>query len=332
MTSDDPCAAATVCRPDIGHATVGNCFQVGEELYNRGYNILVDPEGNCEYVELSGDIDDGGYNTERPPYRYFAWGIGQIIESPWTYWPEEYNPDEMDGFYIDEWERAQTFGRGEALPTAKACAPPDGYFNPFNETHSICLSVASIAGDLNKSIGIAQSHNLGQGDFYKERVIGGFITAYKILGIWDAPSVSALGCGGRDLGDCLLYEYERHAADECVGDASSGCAPIDACELNYLGTACVAREDECYFETEGEDAKDFLWFTHCYFQSHDVTEDTYRGHYTGFRKIGRYAALVKECANSYCPSNKRLEEAYTEAGGILDDYDSTNPWGLLGED
>jgi len=339
MQGDEPCAVARVCRPGIAHGSAGNCFQVGEEIYNRGFNVLVDPEGNCEYQDLSAPLDEGGQNTERPTYRYFAWGIGQILESPYTYWPynedEPYNPDEIDGIFIDEWERARSFGRPDAIATSKSCAPPDGYFNPFNETHSICVAVAKLSRYTEIGISTAEAHNLGQGDYYKNRIIGAFIAAYKALGIWDAPSVSALNCGSRTLGNCLIDEYEEHAVTEndgeCEGDASSGCAPINKCELNIAGTGCVAIEDECYFETAGDEGKDFLWFTHCYLQYHDVTEEGYRGHFTGFRKLGNYAYLVEYCEDSYCPSWKKLADIYEELGGSLDEFNREDPFARLGE-
>lgn len=335
MKAENPCLVATVCAPGVADSSQGLCMQVGPELYNRGYNVLEDPQGICpgDYPPHS-DPETGGYKDleeefgrSNPPYRYFAWGIGQITESPWTFWPARFSPEGTDGFYIEEWERAEAYGRGESIPLAKSCVP-DGYFNPFNQTHSICVSAAKISGNINRSLGIVQANGLGQGDYYKDRVVAAFVAAYKILGIWDMPPVSRLTeCSGHGtLGSCLTDEYKNHGRYRCEVSGGGGCSPSDACVLT-VGGDCVPREGECYYDPD--EPKDFLWFTHCYFQMYGVTQDSYRGHYTGFRKMGRYAYLVEHCENSYCPSWKRFVDIYLAEGGILDEFDRTNPFGLL---
>ncbi|MBU0531959.1 hypothetical protein KKB44_00530 [Candidatus Micrarchaeota archaeon] len=309
----DPCAAAKVCSADYHGA---GCFprvsDGSSECYYKAYDEMYDPAGNCTFTNA--------VPSDEPDWRWCAFGLMQTVIPPYTLWPSppasETQPYE-DVFLTSGFYEMGKIGL-DTLEGTEFCAPPDGNFNPFNTSHSLCLGTAKMANDLQQARGWITAHrtqlNWGADDYERDSVFAAYIAGNIYGGLWDSTA--------RD-------ETGKPADFRCSSTLGNG----DCWAANFLKSWTVDEEycDEYFEEYEeypyecdddGEPDRD-----RCYGYTDFVefvrdceVEYLARPADGGANKMARYYWLRNGCEQSACPPGKQLLQAAYE-----DDWESHVP-------
>ncbi len=301
--------------------------------YSVGYNEMYDPSGECQtkeptsidaYMEASGVFTSTDDDPE-PLFRFAGLGLFQVIESPYTFWPEEYNPEDVESreHYIELFEFARARGRTENVDSAKECSEE---FNPYNSSHNTCLGAKKLQGALRNGRSWADETNnkwpsrcpdlfeIGT-DTSKRDLLAAFWAIYRLTG---APEGYDPYCPSLRPVDCWAKEYcdIKAISDECVRLESTGdCI-----------TGCVESFGECVPDPDiyvcgGDYSRDFLSFSNCLITEHGIEERPII--YAGFNKLAAYQNLREECEETnFCPPWSKI---LRETGIDIDDETRVNP-------
>ncbi len=132
-----------------------------EDCYDKGYDLVDDPDGVCPAAPRHPDISDVEPRDTRPLKRYCAFGLMQTIDSPYPYWKEgdpfwDENDADLNRAMPDVGMQNTRRGR-EIRDLAFECAA-DGKFNPFNPSHNICDGVSKFRLYLDEGLDYAEDH------------------------------------------------------------------------------------------------------------------------------------------------------------------------------
>lgn len=118
----DPCSTACSPKPDTTRA---GCIPGN---YGKGYNFMEDPSGQCD-DRIEEKTPPGADPGDDPDYRVMGLGMMQVLNAPFTFWPDEYCDEEnrplgcgsnsnyyydaVEGRDIDEEDRQDLLDRSE---------------------------------------------------------------------------------------------------------------------------------------------------------------------------------------------------------------------------
>jgi len=302
----DPCAAARVCREGYNDPL---CFQQGlsvDECYNKpAYDEAWDPDITCN-VNLTPASNS---NSATPDWRWCAFGLMQVIKPPYTYWPASDHPDGVDGPYFDIYNRTGFYP--QELDSLKACAAPDGEYNPFNPSHSICAGTLGISSMLRNARGaVDDAHtagllNWGSDEAEKNELFSYYIVGHMYTGFWGASNRKYVGsipppCGSGTIGNgqCLLQEFHKAwTVDDEYCESEDGQDDTIACDGDHPR---VDPPEACYGYTDI-----LLFYEHCFQPFLQREADP------GREKMEAYLWL-RNCPNNMCPDGQALINAICE--------------------
>ena len=293
------CSIARVCKP--GYNAVGPdgrpCFQTGSgerECYAKGISNMShgDPSGVCTFADAP-NADDPDAN-----WRWCSMGIMASNEPAYTYWPATHTADGTDGEFYEILQDAQSRGWGLELDKAKSCN--QYFFNPFNNTDSICVGTAKLEDmfanardwiDHNRGAYL----NWGEDDFEKDNAFTGYIVAQMYAGFWNAKSSSRCH-GAMPNWQCWMQGFQwswTHGDESCDVPPDrtlpSWCESRDHADRSSLG--CPGYNDFV----------DYMY--NCEIQYLPREADP------GSEKMGLYYHLKENCENSACPDWKKIYDA-----------------------
>ncbi|MBI5133671.1 MAG: hypothetical protein HZA83_03065, partial [Thaumarchaeota archaeon] len=147
----------------------------GDACYEKAYDGIVDPAGEC---------------TKEAGKKYCAFGLTQVIESPYIYWPD--SPTNFPEL-VEQFETLQTKGRSEAIAYAKGCSKT---FNPFDPANAACMGAYKINKALNNYLPEMKKHadlfNLvdedGNVDENKVRIMATYLALHEYFGDQSTPN------------------------------------------------------------------------------------------------------------------------------------------------
>ena len=289
----DPCSAAVVYEN-----SKKNTLTIDRECYAKGYDFVLDPDqGKCDTVPT-------GYTNGKADYRYCALGLMQTLIPPYTFWPSDLHPDNVQGSYYTGESyspKAQLYlealknKRSGDIPSVKSeCTP---YFNPFNESHSACYGTYHLAQNIETAEGIVKKFKtqlrITSGN--EERIL----TYYIALNLY------------RGYGFYVSQWINNYESRKLI--TAAYCA-----EPNVVGIAIQHCNDiqlhpECYGVGQG----DFInYVRNCEYKAkHNsaasdqfYSKPPFYGDYAS-RIMSYYVDLTEKCSNSACPSWKKLAQA-----------------------
>ncbi|MBD3209933.1 hypothetical protein GF318_00975 [Candidatus Micrarchaeota archaeon] len=322
----DPCAAAKVCAADYeGAGCFARVTSGASECYAKpAYDEMYDPAGNCTFA-IAPDSD-----TDSPQWRWCALGLMQVTDPPYTFWPDDKLPEGLtpgvDNPYYDIFDRSgfdTPSMRDQRIPAARACAP-DGRFNPFNVSHTLCFGTAKMAENLGDARTWIENNraylNWGEEDYEKDSVFAAYIAANMYAGFWYAgssnPECPSSWNNGRCWADNFRDSWEIDA-EWCEDNRDKDEYPPECTDDG------LPDLDQCYGYT------DFVEYVHdCEIQYLPRQADP------GANKMAAYYQLKNGCEIAWCPPDKRLIqlayeddwEDYLPSSGspyILDEEDET---------
>ncbi len=313
----DPCQATKVCISSTDPRCEG---YITEQGYGVGYDIMSDPSGICPSYE-----SDPG----KPPlYRYVGLGLTQILESPYTFWPANFNPEGTDGPNVDYWiDAVRTRSRSESLEAAIACNPK---FNPFNASDAACMGTWKLARYVGDARGWINEHkDYSDGETNEPDVFGlnedptkiqwlsYFWAFHRYFGDWhkDTRTGTPHDCyPGQPNGECWWKSYakqKKFTEDYC----RNYCDPSLETKAQDCGVGCdltTGKPLACYGYT------DFFVYVK------DCGQNRYPD--VGLSRLGIYLTLIESCEVKLCPPGQTLyDEALSaeekakleEQGGII---------------
>ncbi len=286
-----PCS--TACTAEGGSGSAGHGCIAGN--YNTGYNSMYDPAEVCteRILQKSPQVAPG----ETPDFRAMGLGLMQVMESPYTFWPDEFCNEEDQltdcGTNYDQYQDAvETRGRTDNPEVSIAECGPN--FNPYNASHAACLGTYKFEVALRAAENIVDEYRsaYGHADLFrldddpdKERILEYYIAMHKYGGTWptETPNPWIADFGVKSAWDearCAVPESDR-SREACRGFG------ILNDEAPY-----------CYGVT------DFLEFvTRC------KIDEEYGGELRpGYNKLSLYRYLNENCPTAGCPSWRSTAE------------------------
>ena len=248
-------------------------------------------------------------NTNNPPnWRWCAFGLMQVTDPPYTYWPASLSPTGVDGTH---WATTQELlsrpvsqvTMGGMAASKAACGD---HFNPFNITDNLCWGTAKLSANLDQGRA-AVDHYRDQGlidwpadtleGAEKDRVFAAYIAANKYSGTWDQHFISSSVCGTMTDGDCLmkLYHDRRIVTPDFCTPSRGGVLITPDCFANGI------PRDEAHGGCYGyqDPVRLMTCLLHLYGAPHYQWD-------RGAGKMARYYYFRNNCANSNCPATRQL--------------------------
>jgi len=351
-SSFNTCGVAMLCRPGEFHTTTGTYYDPitreyredtfkcivpeGSGGYEKGFDIIYDPDGNCLVVESS---------TDPPQFRFRGMGLFQTLIPPYTYWPAEYREDgEENEDLADMYREAKAAGAAiNVTDKVKSCSEQ---FNPFNSTHAACLGTIKFYNDLKKAETWVDSHNTacsGHGNILgirdkpeKREIMVGFIGFYINSGVWLDKTENQDECPGVSPGECWFNGYcaLKQAKADCSerlpdGSCRFGCEEKGGvCVPDPIAHPCLERDVTFIDYVSCRIANDYNGGADE--PQNGGTDDRYGI----FKKMGYYIYLNEECDNSFCPAWKKVVDVaeidIKDPKQVNENFDPVNdPYGYL---
>ncbi len=300
-----PCAAARVCsaehKEEIGVTDTDKkyCFQTGlvdDECYNMpAYDEMYDPAGICPNFPIAS-------SAARPDWRWCALGMMQVVQPPYTFWPdselpEGLQPEQDDNPYAEIYEKSGFEGhRAINFDVARSCAA-DGKYNPFNVSHSVCYGTFAMEvsmEDAKKWVNANHGYLNWENDYEKDQVFIAYVAAQMYTGFWYSTNNS-----------CYISEKNKMINGECwaIGFQEASRVDEDYCDTeDWMNLPeCAGRGQPYQNPSEGicYGYDDFVKYVRdCEVQYLHRQADP------GGTRMSMYYWLINNCENSFCPEGK----------------------------
>jgi|GEM_PF-2639585 len=308
----DKCAVSKALASGITPA--GQCSDAVPGNYMIGYEYIEDPEGDCKFEKIKSVTQN---DEDVLPCTYVAFGLMQVLESPYTFWDEK---NENHKYFED----AKVNGRKEDIAGANATC--GSTFNPFNVSNAACWGTAKLAKFIQESERDARAVALNKSDPDEVNTLKALIGVYKYKGLWDANASNIFNkqwCTGqsyRTVGKCLIDAYQ--GSNVTCTLASNGTCMSSSKEEACTST-CSISEDLCYYGPDSP--KDFIWFVNCISKNEGTGSSFYFYANGGLQVLRYYIWLNSNCPQASCPSwmelNSVLNGSYNNQNTPYNKYE-----------
>jgi hypothetical protein len=315
-----PCAAARVCSAEykrqigVTETDSKGCFQPGlvdDECYNfPAYDEMYDPAGTCRFQNAP--------SAARPNWRWCAVGMMQVVQPPYTFWPDAELPEGLqsgvDNPHVEIYEKSGFEGhRAINFDVARSCTP-DGKYNPFNVSHSVCLGTYAMEAAMKDAEDWVMANrgnspetgylNWGPEDYEKDQVFIAYVAGQMYTGFWYSTnrSCSHPTCPCYPEG----YQGPKITNGECWAMGFQEASRVDE---EYCDTENWMNYPEC--EGRGKPLQKTPEFCYGYDDFVKYVRDCevpylHRQADPGGNRMSMYYWLINNCENSFCPEGKRL--------------------------
>ncbi|MBI5227714.1 hypothetical protein HY988_03955 [Candidatus Micrarchaeota archaeon] len=282
-----PCSVAKVCSPAYlaDNPNDKTCFPTSE-CYAKGYDSMVDPSGQC------GPFPKADQYKGQPAYRYCAMGITQILEPPYTFWPEGPNAQIL--------KDAQNRGLGPNIQRARDCSPK---FNPFNVEDALCAGSAELADKFAAAKKeVADAHKKQQLNWYptdndyieKENLMVAYVALMKYRGFWESSFTNKIFADRLDKKNlCRDFGYKTPADCYFQMYSNSWYYDSDFCANNPNDGHCANGKPKDGFCADIHDPIEFI-------------DTCFANNDPAAKELANYYVLRDKCSTSSCPSWKKV--------------------------